>query len=138
MVPSVVLLAFFLSCQPVPKEVPLEKYRRQHIEGQVFIEEGLKARAPKGQSFLLISVRNPEESAPLAVLKVKNPEFPYRFKITGKHKLDHQRLMEGEVLLTARLSSSDAPQAQKGDLIGFTTAKVGSKGIRIVLNQEVE
>ncbi|MDW8066487.1 MAG: hypothetical protein RMI50_02275 [Aquificaceae bacterium] len=134
------LFAFFLlfSCQPLPKDIPLEKYRRQYVEGQVFIDESLKSKVPKGQSFLIISVRSPDNPMPLAVLRVKNPKFPYSFRITGKHKLSHERVMEGDVILTARLSTSDTAEAKKGDLMGSSFVKVGTKGLKVVINTEVE
>lgn len=75
---------------------------------------------------------------PLAVLKVKNPELPYHFRISGKHKLSHERLLEGDVILTARLTTSDTPEAQKGDLIGSTPARVGTRGLRVIIDREVE
>lgn len=119
----------------MPKEVQLEKYRRQFIEGHAVLEEGLRT---KGKSFLIISVRNLENPMPLAVLRVKDPSFPYRFKITGRHKLSHERIMEGDVIITARLSSSNTAEPQKGDLIGSINAKVGTKNIKIIINSEVE
>ncbi|MDW8032246.1 MAG: hypothetical protein RMH93_01715 [Aquificaceae bacterium] len=134
----ILLLSFFLSCQPLPKEVPLEKYRQQYIEGWVFLKEELKAKAPRAQNLLIISVRSLEEPMPLAVLKVKNPELPYHFRISGKHKLSHERLLEGDVILTARLTTSDTPEAQKGDLIGSTPARVGTRGLRVIIDREVE
>ncbi|MEJ5338258.1 MAG: hypothetical protein ACK42C_09175 [Aquificaceae bacterium] len=136
---AIIILSFvFFSCQPLPKDVPLEKYRKQFIEGQVLIEDSLKNKAPQGERFLIISVRDLQNPMPLAVLRVKNPHFPYHFKITGKHKLSHDRLMEGDVIVTARLSKSETAEPKKGDLVGSTTAKVGTKGVRIVINSEVE
>ncbi len=136
------LLVFFASllfaCQPLPKEVPLEKYRNQFIEGEVVLDEALKDKVPKGNTFLIISVRDLENAMPLAVLRVKNPKLPYKFKITGKHKLSHDRIMEGLVIITARLSASDRAEAQKGDLIGFANAQVGTRGVIIKINSEVE
>lgn len=134
----VFLVSLLLACQPLPKEVPLEKYRNQFIEGEVVLEEGLKDKVPKGKTFLIISVRDLENPMPLAVLRVKNPKLPYKFKITGKHKLSHDRIMEGQVIITARLSSSDKAEAQKGDLVGSTNAQVGTRGVIIKINSEVE
>ncbi len=135
-----VLLALLIlfSCQPLPKEVPLEKYRNQFIEGEVILDESLKNKAPKGDTFLIISVRDLENPMPLAVLRVKNPKLPHKFKITGKHKLSHDRLMEGQVIITARLSTSGSADPQKGDLMGSTNAKVGTRGLRIIINSEVD
>ncbi len=122
----------------MPKDVPLEKYRSQFIEGQVLLEDSLKNKLPKGNRFLIISVRNLEDPMPIAVLRVKNPSFPYRFKIRGKHKLRHDKIMEGDVIITARISSTQIAEAKKGDLIGSTQARVGTKGIKILINTEVE
>lgn len=132
-----VLLFLTFACQPLPKDVPLEKYRNQFIEGEVYVDKNLASKLPKGERFLIISVRDAESPAPLAVLKVKNPEFPYRFKITGKHKLRHDRIMEGQVFITARISQSDSAELKKGDLLGTATAQVGTRGVRILINTEV-
>ncbi|QID33130.1 c-type cytochrome biogenesis protein CcmI/CycH [Pampinifervens florentissimum] len=134
----VFLASLLFACQPLPKEVPLEKYRNQFIEGEVVLDEALKDKVPKGKTFLIISVRDLENPMPLAVLRVKNPKLPYKFKITGKHKLSHDRIMEGQVIITARLSSSDKAEAQKGDLVGSTNAQVGTRGVIIKINSEVE
>jgi hypothetical protein len=93
---------------------------------------------PKGDHFLIISVRDLENPMPIAVLRVKNPKLPYHFKITGKHKLSHDRIMEGQVVLTARISPSDKAEVQKGDLIGSTNALVGTRGVKIIINTEVK
>ncbi len=132
------LIAFFFSCQPLPKDIDLEKYRNQFIEGTVDIDPALKDKLPKGEKFLIISVRDLQNPMPLAVLRVKNPSFPYHFKITGKHKLDHQRLMEGQVIINARVSTSAQAEVKKGDLVGSATAKVGTRGVKILINTEVE
>ncbi len=134
----VFLASLLFACQPLPKEVPLEKYRNQFIEGEVVLDEALKDKVPKGKTFLIISVRDLENAMPLAVLRVKNPKLPYKFKITGKHKLSHDRIMEGQVIITARLSASEGAEAQKGDLIGFANAQVGTRGVIIKINSEVE
>ena len=138
MVRLIFFFFFLFSCQPLPKDVPPEKYRSQFIEGQVLLEDSLKNKLPKGDRFLIISVRNLEDPMPIAVLRVKNPSFPYRFKIRGKHKLRHDKIMEGDVIITARISSTQTAEAKKGDLIGFTQARVGTKDIKILINTEVE
>lgn len=122
----------------MPKDVPLEKYRNQFIEGQVILDEKLRDKAPKGNSFLIISVRDLENPMPIAVLRVKNPKFPYNFKITGKHKLSHERIMEGDVIITARLSGEDSAEIKRGDLIGSTQTKVGTRNVKIIIKDEVE
>jgi hypothetical protein len=138
MIKFLILIFLIFSCQPLPKDVPLEKYRNQFIEGQVFLDDSLRGKVPKGDHFLIISVRDLENPMPIAVLRVKNPKLPYHFKITGKHKLSHDRIMEGQVVLTARISPSDKAEVQKGDLIGSTNALVGTRGVKIIINTEVK
>ena len=139
------LLTLFLSaCQELPKEYrgeegknKLEKYRNQFVKGVVVIDEKLKDKLPKGQYFLIISVKNLKEPQPIAVLRVKNPEFPYRFKITGKNKIRTDRFIEGELIVNARVSSSPMAEARKGDLVGSASAKAGDRDVRIVIDTEV-
>jgi hypothetical protein len=131
------LAIFFFSCQPVPKDVPIEKYRNQFIKGTVDLSPELKSKMPKGDYFLIISVRDLQNPMPIAVLRVKNPEMPYAFRITGKNKLDNNRIMEGDVIITARISKSPMAEVQKGDLVGTMQTKVGTQNNRILINTEV-
>ena len=134
-----------MACQDLPKEYrgeegrkKLEKYRNQFVEGVVLLDEKVRKKLPDGDYFLIISVKDPEDPQPVAVLRVKNPKFPYRFRITGKHKIRQDRFIEGDLLLTARVSKSPMAEAQKGDIVGSTSAKAGQKGIRITLNSEIK
>ncbi len=131
------LLLLFFSCQPVPKDVPIEKYRKQFIKGTVYVSPELQNKIPKEDHFLILSVRDLQNPMPIAVLRVKNPKFPYPFNITGRQKIDNSRIMEGDVVLTARVSKSPMAQVQKGDLLGSLQTKVGTEGNRIIINTEV-
>ncbi len=133
-----------LACQDLPKEYrgeegrkKLEKYRKQFVEGVVLLDEKLEDKLPKGDYFLIIAVKNPEDPQPIAVLRVKNPEFPYRFRISGKHKIRQDKLIEGDLILSARVSKSPMAEVQKGDIVGSASAKAGEKGVKIVLSTEV-
>ena len=136
MLPFLLLLIF--SCQPVPKDVPIEKYKNQFIEGLIEVSPQLTDKIPKRDYFLILSVRDLNNPMPIAVLRVKNPSFPYSFKITGKHKIDNSRIMEGEVILNARISKSAGVELQKGDLVGTLQTKVGTKGNRILIDKIVD
>ena len=133
-----------LACQDLPKEYrgeegqkKLEKYRKQFVEGVVLLDEKLKDKLPKGNYFLIIAVKNPEDPQPIAVLRVKNPKFPYRFRITGKHKIRQDKLIEGDLILSARVSKSPMAEVQRGDIVGSASAKAGERGVKIVLSTEV-
>ena len=133
-----------VSCQDLPKEYrgeegkkKLERYRNQFVEGVVLLDEKLRDKLPKGDFFLIIAVKSPEDPQPIAVLRVRNPEFPYRFKITGKHKIRQDKLIEGELIVSARVSRSPMAEVQKGDLVGSASAKAGDRGVKILLSTEV-
>ena len=132
-----VLLFFFISCQPVPKNLDIEKYRRQFIQGRVEIAESLKDKIPKGDYFLILSVRGLENPMPYAVLRVKNPSLPYSFKITGKHKLRNDVIMEGKIILNARVSKNPEAEIHVGDLFGSAQTEVGKKNIVVIIDTEV-
>ncbi len=134
----VFLFALFTACQPLPKDVDIDKYKKQFIQGRVDVSEELKNKVPKDGFFVIISVRMLESPMPIAVLRVENPQIPYSFKITGKHKLTHEIVMEGDVILTARISKSPQAEASKGDLIGFANARVGDKNVFILIDREVK
>ena len=141
----ILLLGFLLlACQELPKEYrgeegrkKLEKYRKQFVEGVVLLDEKLKDRIPEKDYFLIIAVRSPEDPQPVAVLRVKNPKFPYRFRITGRHKIRQDKLIEGDLILSARVSRSPMAEVQKGDIVGSASAKAGEKGVKILLSTEV-
>ncbi len=139
------LLIFLVGCQELPKKYRgeegrklLEKYKYQFVEGVVELDEGLIAKLPQKPFFLIISVRDKENPMPIAVLRVRDPEFPYKFKITGKHKLRNDRMIEGELIITARVSKSPKAEREKGDLIGMAEGRAGDRGIRIKLAEVVQ
>ncbi|WP_457601013.1 c-type cytochrome biogenesis protein CcmI/CycH [Hydrogenivirga sp.] len=133
-----------LSCQELPKEYrgeegrkKLEKYRNQFVKGVVVLDEKLKGKLPEKPYFLIISVKNLKEPQPIAVLRVRNPEFPFEFKVTGKNKIRTDRFIEGELIVNARVSKSPMAEAKKGDLVGSASAKAGDKNVKIIIDTEV-
>ncbi len=134
-----------LSCQELPKEYrgeegrkKLERYKKQFVKGVVLIKEDLKDKIPEGDFFLIISVRNLQDPAPIAVVRVKNPEFPFEFKITGKDKIRPDRFIEGDLIIRARVSKSPMAEMQKGDLVGSVNAKAGDRNVKLIIDTEVE
>ncbi len=133
-----------LSCQELPKEYrgeegkkKLEKYRYQFVKGVVDVAEGLRSRIPKDDYFLIISLRSLDDPMPVAVLRVKNPKFPYKFKITGRHKIREDRMIEGDMILTARISKNPGAESQPGDLVGIIQVRAGQKGVKVLIDSEV-
>ncbi len=140
----VLLALLMVACQELPKEFQgeegqkrLEKLRYQFVKGEVVIGESLKSKLPERPFFLIIAVKKPDNPQPLAVLRVKNPDFPYRFKISGKHKIDSRRVIEGDLIITARISKSAGASASGGDLMGSASAKAGSEDVKVEISVEV-
>jgi len=141
---ALLLILLVLGCQELPKEYrgeegrkKLERYRYQFVKGVVEVSDELKDRIPEKPYFLIISLRDLENPMPVAVLRVRNPDFPFKFKITGRHKLRADRMIEGDLILTARISKSPGADSQPGDLVGVVQVRAGQKGVRVVIDSEV-
>ncbi|EDP74576.1 hypothetical protein [Hydrogenivirga sp. 128-5-R1-1] len=141
---TLLLALLAVSCQELPKDYrgeegrkKLERYRNQFVKGVVVVDEKLKDKIPEKPYFLIISVKNLKEPQPIAVLRVRNPEFPFTFKITGKNKIRTDRFIEGELLVSARVSRTPMAEAQKGDLVGSASAKAGDRNVKVVIDTEV-
>lgn len=128
-----VLGIFIFSCQELPPEAYLiDKYK---IEGEVDIDPKIQNQC-KGVLFIII--RKGASPQPLAVKKVINPDFPYKFSISPADVLMPQRMneFEGELILMARISKSGSPMPQKGDCESpAMVIRAGDKGIRLLINQ---
>jgi len=129
------IVVILLGCQKLPPGVDIEQYRNQFVEGVVEVDENLKDKIPEGKKYLIISLSDPNVPMPIAVLNVEDPELPYKFRISEKHKIDETRMIRGMLILKARLSKSKFAESQKGDLVGQVNVIAGTKGVRVVLNQ---
>ena len=139
-----VSILVIISCQELPEKYRgeegkklLQKYRNQFVYGTVVVDKSLLDKIPKERYFLIIAVKKKDNPMPVAVLRVTNPKFPFKFKITGKNKLSQDRFIEGELILTARISRSPGAQAQTGDLIGSVEAKAGDREVLVRITDEV-
>lgn len=126
-----------LSCQPIPEGFNPEDYKNQNIEGIIQVSAKLSSEI-KDKRFLTVSVRDLSEPAPIAVLNVKDPSFPYRFKIDGKNKIDHDRPLKGKVIILARLSSEQGTTAKTGDLMGSAEAIAGQRNVLIIISTRLD
>ncbi len=137
----ILFLLFLISCQDIPKKYKspegrkvLEKYKKQYVKGIVELSPELKNKLPNDY-FLIISVRKINMRRPVAVLRVKNPKFPYRFKIYGKHKINPEDFIEGDLIITARISKEPTAGFKEGDLYGMTTAKAGQENVKVIVSE---
>ncbi len=132
------LLAFIIGCQPLPPGISIEQYKNQFVEGVVIIDEKLKNKIPKGKKYLIISLSDTTMPMPIAVMNVEDPTFPYKFKISEKHKIDQSRFIAGMLILKARLSKSPFAEPEKGDLVGQINVVAGTKDAQVVLSEVIE
>ncbi len=136
--PLLFFLTFVLSCQKVPEGIDLQRYKNQFVEGKVVVKEELKKFIPKGDFYLIVAVLKEDSPMPVAVLRVKNPKFPYPFRITGKNKITQDRFIEGRIILKARISKSRGAQTKEGDLIGVLTTRAGTRDNLILIDTLVK
>ncbi|NPB07619.1 MAG: hypothetical protein GXN96_01670 [Aquificae bacterium] len=134
------LILSLFSCQDIPEKYRtpegrklLEKYRYQFVEGVVEVSRELLPEAAK-KKYLVLTLRREDTRRPIALLRVENPEFPYRFRISGKHKLDPDSFIEGEMILTGRLTTDPSPGLKEGDIFGLVPVKAGQKDARLILS----
>ena len=132
-----IVIILSLGCQKLPPGIDIEQYKNQFVEGIVVVDDNLKDKIPEGKKYLIISLSDPNIPMPIAVLNVEDPELPYKFRISEKHKIDETRMIRGMLILKARLSKSKFAESQKGDLVGQVNVVAGTKGVRVVLNQIV-
>ncbi len=130
-----IFIVGIFGCQKLPPGINIEQYKNQFVEGVVVIDDNLKDKVPEGKKYLIISLSDPNIPMPIAVLNVEDPELPYKFRISEKHKIDETRMIRGMLILKARLSKSRFAESQKGDLVGQVNVVAGTKGVRVVLNQ---
>ena len=108
------------------------------ISGTVSIAQGL-ARNAAGKPALFLIARKERRGAPMAVLRVRNPRFPFPYRLTKENVMNQGQSFEGKVRLTVRVDSDgSAGPPQPGDLEGRSPGEVevGSANVNIVVNKK--
>ncbi|WP_297888185.1 hypothetical protein [Sulfurihydrogenibium sp.] len=100
------MVIFGLACQPLPPEVKFIDQNK--ITGKIVLDDSLKGKCG-GDLFII--VRKGISPQPLAVKKVKNPKYPYEFKITPADVITEDMFKEfkDEVILYVKTSQSGNP-----------------------------
>jgi len=137
---SFLLAIFLLSCQDLPEKYRtpegkklLEKYKNQFVEGIVVLSPEISGKK-EDKRYLVLTLRKENGGRPIAVLRAENPKFPYRFRISGKHKLDPDVFIEGDLILTGRLTSDSSLGLKEGDIFGLIPVKAGQKDVKLILS----
>lgn len=107
-----------------------------NVSGTITIDEKLKNKLPP-EAVLFIIVR-PQGSAskmPLAVQRLEDPKFPFKYSIGQTDVMLPDAVFEGAVTLTARLDSDGNAKFSPGDVEGTGTGSSGDEQLDIVMDR---
>lgn len=130
-----IVFIFFIilasSCQKLPKEAQFIENNK--ISGVIDVDSKLK---DKCGNYLFIMVRKAESPQPIAVKRLKNLNYPYRFEISPADVMieTNFELFQGNLLIYAKTSKSGNP-FEEGSYCEseILSLKAGSKDVKITL-----
>jgi len=109
------------------------------ISGEVILGGKLAAQAkPDDTVFIFARPADGSSRMPLSVLRVRVADLPFRFRLDDSTGMPGgQKLSEASaVILEARIAKAGMAQPSSGDMFGVVeAAKVGSQGVRLVIDQ---
>jgi hypothetical protein len=112
------------------------------LEGTIDIAPALKDKVKPGDVIFLSAKRvegGQVQRMPLAVDRLEVTSFPLPFRLTGANVMMAGTEFKGDVALTARLDRDhEATTRSPGDIEGTLRAAIPAKGLKVVLDKEVE
>jgi cytochrome c-type biogenesis protein CcmH len=111
------------------------------VSGSVALSAALKARAAPDDTVFIFARAAEGSPAPLAVLRKRVADLPAKFVLDDSMAMAAGMNLSkfGTVIVGARISKSGKPARQSGDLEGLSKpVKVGSAGVSIVIDQEIQ
>jgi cytochrome c-type biogenesis protein CcmH len=111
------------------------------LQGTVKLAAQLKDKVSPDDTVFIYATPANGERAPLAILKTTVAKLPFSFTLDDSTAMNPQRKLSGEsqVTLKARISKSGNAISRPGDLLGtLTPVKVGSKGLTLVIDEELK
>ncbi len=122
-----------------PGKTPAPLASGKAITGEVILGGKLAAQAkPDDTVFIFARPADGSSRMPLSVLRVRVADLPYRFRLDDSNGMPGgQKLSEAPaVILEARIAKAGMAQPSSGDMFGVVeAAKVGSQGVRLVIDQ---
>ncbi len=111
------------------------------VSGEVVITRELAAKIGPDDTLFIIARAGDGSRVPLAVLRKKASELPFKFTLDDSQAMMPQRTLSKaeSIVLLARVSKSGQPMAQPGDLISETgvPVKPGTTGLRLVIDRQL-
>ena len=107
------------------------------VEGSVTIVDTLSPRLTAADTLFVFARPASGARMPLAIIRAKAGEFPYRFKLDDSQAMSPQAKLsdQTEVMLGARISRTGTATPQSGDLMGtLGPVKIGSRELKLVID----
>lgn len=134
----VAFLVFWLwvSCQKLPEEAAF--IDKNKVSGVIGIDPNLKGKC---DGYLFIVARKADSPQPLAVKRIKSPEYPYKFVLSPADVMiePNYKLFDGEILIYAKTSKTGNPFEEGGYCeTDIKPVKTGSSDVSLILNSYKE
>lgn len=107
------------------------------VEGSVTIADKLMPRPTAADTLFVFARPVSGARMPLAIIRTKAGELPYRFKLDDSLAMSPQFKLSGqtEVMLGARISRTGNATPQSGDLMGtLGPVKIGARELKLVID----
>lgn len=110
------------------------------VSGTVTLSPALAAKASPDDTLFIFARAKEGPKMPLAILRLQVKNLPATFSLDDAMAMSPAMKLSSfpEVVVGARISKSGTALPQPGDLQGFSqTVKIGDKGIKVVIDQQV-
>lgn len=107
------------------------------VEGSVTVAATLAPRPTAADTLFVFARPASGARMPLAIIRTKAGEFPYRFKLDDSQAMSPQFKLSSqtEVMLGARISRTGNATPQSGDLMGtLGPVKLGARELKLVID----
>ena len=107
------------------------------VEGTVTVAAALTPRPTAADTLFVFARPTSGARMPLAIIRTKAGELPYRFKLDDSQAMSPQFKLSGqtEVMLGARISRTGNATPQSGDLMGtIGPVKIGARELKLVID----
>jgi cytochrome c-type biogenesis protein CcmH len=121
-------------------EARTDAQAKASVSGRVTLAQALQAKVAAGDTLFIYATPADGGRMPLAIMRSTVSRLPLDFELDDSSAMNPQRKISaaGEVIVKARVSKTGNAMSQPGDLIGtLGPMKVGSRGLKLVISEEV-
>lgn len=91
-------------------------------------------KVPSGTLYIFAKKFNSKMPMPLAVIKVPNPKFPYKFELSKKNQMIPSIPFQGPFKVTARISPNGTAMDKSGiEVSTIKKVEIGDSNIKLIL-----